>query len=162
MKKQLLKKMFALLLAGTMVMGLAACGGDDEKEPEDPGTEQEEDGAGDGTEEPAEGGEVSYPLETDTELSYWCGQFIDLAEDVDTWEDSLADKQVCAEDLPGPLRIHDSSGFEVTRRSSFLNEATDRGPAHIENSRGDIRQSNTSDIESRSCDICFHQIVDDP
>ena len=39
MKKQLLKKMFALLLAGTMVMGLVACGGDDAQEPEN--TEQE-------------------------------------------------------------------------------------------------------------------------
>lgn len=33
MKKKVLKKMFALLLAGTMVMSLAACGKDDTQEP---------------------------------------------------------------------------------------------------------------------------------
>lgn len=88
MKKQVLKKMFALLLAGTMVMGLAACGGDDTQEPENPGTEQSEEPGNEGTDDTAEGETVSYPLDTDTELSYWARNFIDLAEDVDTWQDS--------------------------------------------------------------------------
>lgn len=88
MKKQLLKKMFALLLAGTMVMGLAACGGDDTQDPENPGTEQGEEPGDDGTDDTAEGETISYPMDTDTELSYWARNYIDLAEDVDTWQDS--------------------------------------------------------------------------
>ena len=93
MKKKLLKKMVAVLLAGTMVMGLAGCGGDDTQDTQ--GTQAsvnteagQTEGSGGGTGETAEGGTISYPMDTDTELSYWCGQFIDLAEDVDSWQDS--------------------------------------------------------------------------
>lgn len=77
--KNLWRKILTLLLAVSMIAGAAACGGNKNNEKDN------KDNVSDNT---SEGDEVSYPLNTDVKLSYWCGNQIALADDVTNWQAS--------------------------------------------------------------------------
>lgn len=72
------KKVVVLLLAASMAAGACACGGGKETPngPKNPGTDSDNTDA------------VSYPLDTDVQLTYWCGSQIELAEDINSWQAS--------------------------------------------------------------------------
>ena len=73
MKTKWLKKLLAAIMVTVMVLSLVACGN---KKKNQNGTID------------ASAGTVTYPLNTDMELSIWCGNQMSLASDISSWEAS--------------------------------------------------------------------------
>lgn len=75
MMKKTLKKVVSVMLAASMLFALTACGNKDKDKGESGGIS-------------AGSGDVTYPLESDAELTFWCGSQIPLSDDITSWENS--------------------------------------------------------------------------
>lgn len=98
--KWLSKKVASLMIAGSMIFSLVACGNEVEN------ISKEQTGAIESTQKQQEtpvtatevgSVEITYPLQTDVEVSIWCGAQIAYCDEYSSWEESpfhtgLADK----------------------------------------------------------------------
>lgn len=105
MKNKILKRMFAMLLAATMIVSVGACG--NKKENDDLS----------GKAGSAADANATYPLDTDVELSFWCGSQVALADDVASWQLS-----------PFHSGLEEKTGVTVDWK--WVNTGTDAGQAY--------------------------------